>query len=373
MAWTERYVRADAAGGGNGTTDANSGANGAYTWAEMLAVSPLSGIRFNIKAGNYSRTTNNDTFSGTAPAAATPMWIRGFNSVAGDLESQSRNSLIQALNTTNYPDFSYTTGSLTLPQYTIVTCVDHYSEKSGDALIPGFQNFLRRVRMQNNNGATASAAATAAAFGTNYVTAIDCDFIGTSQNPAAYVLTCDRGQALYCRLGTNSAGSRLVSLGAFGHAVGCQFMDANIALRLNGLHNIVEGCSFRNIAGDHIIGNGGGIVLANNVAWGTGSGNSRWIGNVSAAKAMLQINNAVGNMALADANEGDWPVIGEIALTADPFTSSSDLTPNSNGSGGALLKGAGLWPYNDIGAIQVMAGAGGGLLTHPGMAGGMRG
>lgn len=86
MAWTERYVRADAAGGGDGTTDANSGANGAYTLAEANAITTPNGIRFNVKAGTYSLGAA-ITFSQSI-SADSAVWWRGFNSTPGDLDDE---------------------------------------------------------------------------------------------------------------------------------------------------------------------------------------------------------------------------------------------------------------------------------------------
>lgn len=84
MALTERYVRADAAGGGDGTTDANSGANGAFTLAEAITDvnTPRVGYRYNIKAGSYSGlSTIAITGDGTATS---PNVFRGFSTTPGD-------------------------------------------------------------------------------------------------------------------------------------------------------------------------------------------------------------------------------------------------------------------------------------------------
>lgn len=97
MAWTERYVRADAAGGGDGTTDTNSGANGAWTIAEAIT-NAAAGMRINIKAGTYSSSTLH-TFS-AAGTTASPIWWRGFNSTIGDLDGVA--------DSTNFPYFSFT-------------------------------------------------------------------------------------------------------------------------------------------------------------------------------------------------------------------------------------------------------------------------
>jgi hypothetical protein len=108
VAITERYVRQDAAGGGDGTTDANSGANGAFTWAEMITDinTPRAGYRYNVKysATKYSLSaTTTLTGDGTTTA---PNIIRGFNSTPGDLDAVGRSSG-GALDTTNFPWIEY--------------------------------------------------------------------------------------------------------------------------------------------------------------------------------------------------------------------------------------------------------------------------
>jgi hypothetical protein len=81
MAWTERYVRADAAGGGDGTTDTNSGANGAWTLAEAIT-NVTAGMRVNIRSGTYANGTTSRNFN-----VAGDIWWRGFNSTPGDLDA----------------------------------------------------------------------------------------------------------------------------------------------------------------------------------------------------------------------------------------------------------------------------------------------
>lgn len=84
MAITERYVRADAAGGGDGTTDANSGANGAFTWAEMISDinTPRTGYRYNVKSGTYS--VSSTTMLTGDGSTTSPNIIQGFSSTIGD-------------------------------------------------------------------------------------------------------------------------------------------------------------------------------------------------------------------------------------------------------------------------------------------------
>lgn len=101
MAWTERYVRADAAGGGNGTTDTNSGANGAWTLAEAIT-NEAAGIRLNVKVGTYASTTTTRT-AAAAGTTTQPIWWRGFNTTPGDIDTD---------NTLTKPSFTFTTGRM---------------------------------------------------------------------------------------------------------------------------------------------------------------------------------------------------------------------------------------------------------------------
>lgn len=110
MAITEYYVRADAAGGGNGTTDANSGANGAFTWAElktrMTGGVAAAGDRYNVKSGTYSIGSQDSwTNDGTVTS---PIIIRGFKTTPGDLDGRALLSTGK-VDTTDFPILSYGT------------------------------------------------------------------------------------------------------------------------------------------------------------------------------------------------------------------------------------------------------------------------
>lgn len=109
MAIVERYVRADAAGSGDGTTDTNSGSNGAFTWAEMITDinTPRVGYRYNVKQGTYTLgSTTTLTGDGTTTS---PNIIRGFKDSIGDATlGRGTDGLI---NTSNMPTISYTSSS----------------------------------------------------------------------------------------------------------------------------------------------------------------------------------------------------------------------------------------------------------------------
>lgn len=105
MAITERYVDAGAAGGGNGTTAATSGANGAFTWAEMITDinTPRVGYRYNVKQGTYSLSaTTTLTGDGTTTS---PNIIRGYKTTIGDATlSRTTGGIVD---TSNMPTIAY--------------------------------------------------------------------------------------------------------------------------------------------------------------------------------------------------------------------------------------------------------------------------
>ena len=105
MAITERYVRADAAGGGDGTTDANSGATGAFTWDEMVTDinTPRVGYRYNVKQGTYNLSSSS-TLTGDGTTTS-PNIIRGFKDTPGDATLGRGSDGL--LNTSNMPTIVY--------------------------------------------------------------------------------------------------------------------------------------------------------------------------------------------------------------------------------------------------------------------------
>lgn len=156
MAWTERYMRADAAGGGDGTTDTNSGANGAWTLAEALAA-VAAGQRVNVKAGTYANTTTNRTFA-TAGTTTQPIWWRGFKTTPGDMDGEP--SSIRAAGT-DIPSWTWTTGALTFSgAHQIVTGLDILGARTAGAqlTISGANCLFDRTRCENTGTNAASAA-----------------------------------------------------------------------------------------------------------------------------------------------------------------------------------------------------------------------
>ena len=363
MAITELYVRSDAGGTGNGTTDANSGANGAFTWAQMLADATAGPVRYNLKNGTYSRTSSADSFT-TAGTMTTPRFLRGFNATIGDLAANGR-TLGGALVTTNFPETTYSTGGILTPSYFGVEHVKITAARTAGALIVGPYGIIHRVSVLNNhaNSATAKGIDTL----TNYGSVFDCDATCTSSSSSSIALATDRGQALHCLCICGSGIA--VQIGAVALALSCMIRDSTTGVNFlpGALGAIVSRCSFRNVSGNCInnLATVCGTSIHNNVAWGSG-GSSKWYNSTTTVRNFHQRFNAIGNMGAGDSNEGDWPVTDEIMLTADPFTSATDLTLNNTAGGGAACRAAGFFAYSDLGALQHQdSGGGSARPSHP--------
>jgi hypothetical protein len=98
MAWTERFVRADADGAGDGTTDGTA-------WTLTQAVTnEAAGMRINVKAGTYASATTVRTLAAVGTTTA-PIWWRGYNTTPGDLDTSHALSL---------PLLTFTSGQVTV-------------------------------------------------------------------------------------------------------------------------------------------------------------------------------------------------------------------------------------------------------------------
>lgn len=141
MAWTERYVRADAAGGGDGTTDSNSGANGAYTLAEAMAVTTPNGIRFNVKSGTYTCDSSATRSFSQTISAGTACCFRGFNTTIGDLDNET--------DPTNFPSLDAGAGHFNLDAARYWLRNIRFLSNSGTAGIAALNVFANQGRVHN--------------------------------------------------------------------------------------------------------------------------------------------------------------------------------------------------------------------------------
>lgn len=365
MALTDLYVRSDAAGGGDGTTNTNSGANGAYTLAEAAAIA-TGGHRFNVRVGTY---TLGASITLGAGATENPNEWRGFNSTAGDLESVGRSSATGALDTANFPVIDGASSyGVTMGAYNILKNIKITTGGTLNALTSGTAFVVWRCALVNTHAT--SSASYAFQNGTNYGTITDCDLTYASNSASCFCADLGRGSIFGCRVsnsGTPSTSSPAInSAGIGGAVVGCVIKHAGIAIQTGDFTSLVAHNSWYDVATGIKVNGAAGPLIVNNVGW-LHSGYA-FIGTTSSGNPSFW-NNAVGSHTSGRFDTGTLGSalveLNPITLTGDPYTNASggDFTLNNTSGAGALCRGASLlWAgESDVGAVQhTDAGTGGG-------------
>lgn len=374
MAWTERYVRSDAAGGGDGTTNTNSGANGAWTLAEAIT-NVAAGHRVNVRAGTYANTTTNRTFA-TAGTTTAPIWWRGFNTSIGDIDSD--NSLTK-------PAITFTTGRfIANAQHQYFSNLDisgaAVTASSGQLVVGAATAgtvWFDRCRIENTaanaNGAAfyvsgagngaiitrsrikATTTATSASYCSRYLRIVGCLVDGGDTG-----ILADTSSSVFSCVGT-------IVKGAGAHGIRCNgvvnFYIANCTvyssgtdgIRISGiptLHCTIHGC---------ILSNNGGYGINNSTGTDTNF-------------TTRMFNSFYSNTSGPENGFGDSPSIGSQTETSSPFTAagSDDFSlatgalAISNSWPGDFETLSSLISYLDCGAVQkAPGGGGGGLAANP--------
>jgi hypothetical protein len=367
MAWTDRYVRADAAGGGAGTADNSTDA---WTLAEAIT-NVTAGTRVNVRNGTYSNTTTIRT-TGVAGTTSAPIWWRGFNTTIGDIESD--NGLTKPL-------IDFTTGN-----WVCATAFNYFSNL----------RFNSAATTGTNPGTvnTTTAATDNKFWG--------CRFTNTAANSNSHALRF-AGQRCVVRSSFLSATSSATCLfltsecTAFGNYIGGGNLGVSGLARCHVLFNVIDdpashGIQFdtsgANATGNSIYSAGGdgvriastsvSVFIANNIfsnsaGWGVNfssgsNGASVLSGNVYRSNTSGTVNQLTE----------DWRW-GETSLGVDPWTNAAadDFSLVSDAKALSLpgaFEAETVIGYMDPGAVQRQEPAGGGvLLRHPGMGGGFIG
>ena len=354
MAWTERYVTELGAGLEDGTSEAN-----AWPWATMLT-DIVAGERGNVKGSFSVATTSSFTNGGTTSA---PMAVRGYSSTIGDLDGLGRTNF-GALVSTGFPVITHTnaTGNgLSINQANIIVSNIKVitTATTSDTLAFSVNKqgwvFDSVFEQQSNTGELVSCSNASGVIN-------NCDFIQTGTSISTQI-TVERQLFSYCRF-TNPGGAAntLFDLrGQIGGVVNCQILDFAVVFGVFAstgsviiANNSVRNCNTFLYQTDSDVG----LEVHNNIAWGSNAAGSEAYKH-SASGMKLFADNAFGNFADADQNFGDWPDIRRVALSADPYTSSSDLRLNSTAGGGTACKAVSVLG-GDLGAIQSASGGGGG-------------
>jgi hypothetical protein len=355
MAWTERFVRSDAAGGGDGTTDTNSGANGAWTLAEA-ATAVTGGTRVNVRAGTYSLTTTTLSLA-VEGTVASKIWWRGFNTSPGDLDSDF---------TTAKPVISFTSGHLAVSgDHQIFTNLQISGGSTNyNTLANGIGCHWYRCRFVFTSNVRVSIDATAQVFS-------QCYFQGPTT--ATRVVFINTGVATVV---ASSIVGGVSAIDGIGSAAGNTLLLNTV--RESSSHGIAwTGNSYAAVVGNTIAGSGGdGIRISGSAAVGlcrnnllvssTGYGINATVGQPS----VLFSHNAFHGNGSGETNGlVDAPSFHPVTESSAPLTNlaGDDLSLVA----GALSRGAGLGDfeneiytsYLDIGAVQSEGASGGGLLS----------
>lgn len=375
MALTKRYVRADAAGGGDGTTDANSGANGAFTWAEMITDinTPRVGYKYLVKSGTYANGTTSTVITGDGTTTS-PNVIEGFSTTEGDLNDNGRSSG-GALNTTNFPAISYTGTTARFDasgaNYLVIRCLSITSAAS--AYTTQLNINCTAVRVQSSNTSTNSAAA---AFngGADIVT-LDCDF-ATASTGALYAvrflgsnwyiegcrIKCVAGTGLLVRSSGTAKRNTIYECTtgiATDNTSSQPIITDNTIVNCtgDGIDIITSSVLPHTITGNHITGCGGYAIDFNTSTCQKRFGHNRFRDNTSG-----NINGG-----------GDWEEGTSVANVTSDDTDSLDFTDASTDDyslkAGAAATSKGIGYLIDIGAHGSPVVTGGGSALHLGSLG----
>lgn len=363
MAFTERYVRDDAAGGGDGTTNTNSGANGAWTFAEMITAAPAAGIRVNVRSGTYSV----GAYTLGAGTIAAPLVIRGFNSTIGDLDNQGRNA-DGTLNTTNFPTITitaaWTPGAFAfLQNLNITAALSGYiitGVNDGGGIIS-----CKLTNTQNNTSAGCCSF-------DDFCRLINSDFEVSGDAHTEVVVIDASAQVLFCRFkssNTNGSDSSAVVRARDGGFVGNLIWgnsfgtgleitnDNNMTIINNTFYNCSTAITSPNIAQTRA------MTIFNNSITNCATGiNNLWSG--TSVLSAIVANNRTRDVSTV-LNGLESIQFGDV--TTDTGGVETDYTDATNGNfrliSSAPGRGVGMTAYTDIGAYQRAEQGAGGAFT----------
>lgn len=359
MALTTRWVTQAGAGAADGTSEAN--AMSAATFIDYItaagSVNAAPGDVFNV-IGNLNAFTATSHTLAPVGTATSPIVIRGVVS-GGASAYAGRTSGNGPLITTNFPQWSYTTGRLTMAAFWVIENINFSSVNTGNAVSLAADSVLKSCVVANS-----STGASAVAVGsTTRGTVIDCDvsLTGASGGQVAILSTFASSVVDSCRVTVTS--STAVGIQCQSSAVlifntiyGC----GGVGISMNGTSgtpyirsNTIVGCAGNGIniiTGATVLQRIVGNMLTDNGGYG--------IDGVSAANAIFAAYNRTRDNTSGATNLAtDWISATCYAhVTTDTGGASTDYTASGSGDYSLIAASpatsAGLPGYASIGALQ---------------------
>lgn len=372
MAYAERYVRADAAGGGDGTTNTNSGVNGAWTLAEGIA-NEAAGMRLNVLAGTYASTTTTRTFAAVGTTTA-PIWWRGFKATIGD---QDANNV--AVAGTDIPSLTFTTGQMVVSgAHHIFSSLDitgACTTAGGQVTWSGTAGDMHGVRITNTAVNSAGRALTTFS-GASGLSCVRCYFTTAATTVDRIINNGAASLNLYgCVFDGGTLGILVSSSATLAF---CAFYNqSSDAIFVTGTTALISNCSFYAPTGNgvNVASPAAGIIVANCYFENVNQAAKAAINNTSGTNTNLIrcIGNSYYNCTANTSGLGDSPLIydnGTLGSAGFVAPGSKNFALNSVakalGFPGLFENTSVYQGYLDPGAVQRQEPVGGGNLINQG-------
>lgn len=374
MAFVERYITHDAAGGNDGTQETDAGGGvGPWTLTEWFGHTEGSDRRGNIKEGSYSIGATTIQQAGDATTLSV---TRGYSSTIGDLEGQGRNA-DGTLDTTNFPAITLT-GRITCTAFILFEALNISGAVSSELFGTGAVDDVKFIQCKILNTQNTAASPHCIDFDDD-IHVINCDLECSGADHGTVCQIDNGGVIVGCRF-SGQANVPLLVCRATAIAIDCQFIGNNTGIGVD--------LELMTSAFPVIIKNSGFYLLDTAVRFPNSASGiiptiidchptdcAKYIDNLyigTANIAVIEINNRTRDNITPRTGIGDGVNIGEII--DDDGGPETDYTDAGAGNfrliDGAPGVEAALIAYADCGAYQKEpAAAGGGLLTHPGMTG----
>lgn len=347
--YIEHYVTFDGTDTWANATDIGTPCSLATAFANCTA-----GERANIKSdGTYSIGTTSAVNGGTGAQLSV---YRGYDSAIGDLEGIGHNTN-GSLDITNYPDITLT-GTLTPKLLSELQNLKITGNNSVILLGSTSADNVSLISCYVENTGTGLTVR-----GDNYWKIIDCDLVRSGASSSTFV-QFDLG-TIVCRSRFSSANTESIGLKIhWGTVVKCEFYECTLSIVTVTGPTLIDSCTF--------YGASEGIRTTNQVSLipvviidCVITDNIIGIYNPYVAtenSAVIELNNRMRDNTNDRTGIGDGVNIGEITIdTGGPETDYVNAgAGNLRLISGAPGETAGLIEYSDVGAYQIVPGAGGG-------------